>query len=121
MQAEWGGGGAPSSSPLAPGTPPHSVQSYIKCSILFVCSPSSLFFGPSSLCQYLVSEADFQEAEAAVAEFGKPGGVGEMLQNKLQQRAEVKESWVSRGAGDKVGERCVHYSYCSYIIEFIMC
>ncbi len=29
-----------------------------------------------------------------VAEFGRPGGVGEMLQNKLQERAEAKESWV---------------------------
>lgn len=31
-----------------------------------------------------------------VLEFGKHGGVGELLQNKLEQRKEETENWVSK-------------------------
>ena len=47
-----------------------------------------------------MSREEFERTKKIVAEFGRPGGVGEELQKKLLQRAEAKESWVS-------GEPCV--------------
>ena len=46
--------------------------------------------------QYLVSNEEFERTKEIVAEFGKPGGVGEELQRRLLERAETKESWVRK-------------------------
>jgi len=59
-----------------------------------------------------VSEEDYLKTEAVVAEFGRLGGVGEMLQKKLQQRSEVKESWVGLHVG---GAPAVCVCVCVFI------
>jgi choline O-acetyltransferase len=42
-----------------------------------------------------VSSEEFEKTKKIVAEFGRPGGIGELLQKKLLERAEAKENWVS--------------------------
>ena len=42
-----------------------------------------------------MSIEEFEATKRIVAEFGKPGGVGEQLQKKLLERADARESWVS--------------------------
>ena len=54
----------------------------------------------SSLEKYLrcvmpiVSEEIYKKTEAIVQEFGKPGGLGEKLQEILLKIAEEKDNWV---------------------------
>ena len=48
-----------------------------------------------------------------MAEFGKAGGVGEQLQQKLLKRAETHENWVSAGRDGLVVE-LLHKLYSSY-------
>ena len=45
--------------------------------------------------QPLVSKVELEQTKALVAEFGRPGGVGEKLQKLLEKRAEEKDNWVS--------------------------
>ena len=45
--------------------------------------------------QHLVSREEFERTKKIVAEFGRPGGVGEELQKKLLQKAENTENWAS--------------------------
>ena len=42
----------------------------------------------------LVDEEDFEYTQDLVRDFLKPGGDGEMLHNKLVQRAKTEENWV---------------------------
>ena len=44
--------------------------------------------------QPLLSEEELAETKRQAEEFGQPGGVGEWLQKKLQERAASRESWV---------------------------
>ena len=44
--------------------------------------------------KHLVPEEKYRRTQATVEEFGAPGGVGEMLQHKLQQRRESQANWV---------------------------
>ena len=44
--------------------------------------------------QPLLSEEELAETKRQAEEFGRPGGVGEWLQKKLQERAASRESWV---------------------------
>ena len=41
-----------------------------------------------------MSNEEFERTKEIVAEFGKPGGVGEQLQRELMERAESTDSWV---------------------------
>ena len=43
----------------------------------------------------IVSEENYKKTEAIVHEFGKPGGLGEKLQEILYKIAEEKDNWVS--------------------------
>lgn len=42
-----------------------------------------------------MSDEELEKTKKVVAEFGRPGGVGEQLQKKLFERAEEKENWVT--------------------------
>ena len=42
-----------------------------------------------------MSNEEFERTREVVAEFGKPGGMGEELQRRLLERAKTRESWVS--------------------------
>ncbi|KAL2083572.1 hypothetical protein ACEWY4_021345 [Coilia grayii] len=44
--------------------------------------------------KHLVPEEKFKKTKAIVEKFGAPGGLGEMLQQNLQQRSESKTNWV---------------------------
>ncbi|CAL9699261.1 unnamed protein product [Knipowitschia caucasica] len=44
--------------------------------------------------QHLVPEDQFRKTSAAVERFGSSGGVGELLQRKLQERRDQKDNWV---------------------------
>ncbi|XP_055085775.1 choline O-acetyltransferase-like [Periophthalmus magnuspinnatus] len=44
--------------------------------------------------QHLVCADQFRKTKAAVDKFGAPGGAGELLQEKLQERKEKTENWV---------------------------
>ena len=46
------------------------------------------------MCQHLVTEEEFERTRNIVAEFGKPGGIGEKLQKELLEKAENEENWV---------------------------
>ena len=41
-----------------------------------------------------MSDEEFECTEEIVAEFGKPGGVGEQLQKELMEKAKTSENWV---------------------------
>lgn len=41
----------------------------------------------------IVSEEKYKKTEEIVNEFGKPGGLGEKLQNILYEIAETKDNW----------------------------
>jgi len=42
----------------------------------------------------LVDDDEYQKTLVAVEEFGKPNGVGEKLQRKLEERAKIHDNWV---------------------------
>ncbi|XP_076855924.1 choline O-acetyltransferase-like [Brachyhypopomus gauderio] len=44
--------------------------------------------------KHLVPEAQFLKTKALVEKFGKPGGIGEVLQKKLLEKREKTENWV---------------------------
>ena len=44
--------------------------------------------------QPLVNNDEYQKTLLAVKEFGKPNGVGEKLQRKLEERAKTHDNWV---------------------------
>lgn len=44
--------------------------------------------------RHLVPDQKFRDTQAIVEKFGKPGGMGEMLQKKLQERRDKTENWV---------------------------
>ncbi|XP_071764299.1 choline O-acetyltransferase [Centroberyx gerrardi] len=44
--------------------------------------------------KHLVTEEQFNKTQNIVKQFGAPGGVGELLQNKLTERREDKANWV---------------------------
>lgn len=44
--------------------------------------------------KHLVPEEKFRRTKSIVEKFGAPGGVGEMLQQQLQQRREIGTNWV---------------------------
>lgn len=46
--------------------------------------------------QPLLSSEEMDKTKTVVAEFGKPGGVGEQLQQKLIERAKANDNWVSK-------------------------
>ena len=48
-----------------------------------------------SVPQPLLTEEELAETRRQVEEFGRPGGVGETLQQKLLERAASRESWVT--------------------------
>ena len=41
-----------------------------------------------------IHENEFERTKTIIDEFGKKNGLGEKLQNKLEQLAEKKENWV---------------------------
>lgn len=45
--------------------------------------------------QHLVKEDQFKKTKAIVEKFGAPGGVGEVLQKKLQERRDKTTNWVN--------------------------
>ena len=42
----------------------------------------------------LVNDSEYQKTLMVVEEFGKPNGVGEKLQRKLEERAKSHDNWV---------------------------
>ena len=42
----------------------------------------------------ICSKEQYEKTKKIVEEFKKPGGEGEYLQKKLQERADVKDNWV---------------------------
>lgn len=44
--------------------------------------------------KHLVSEEQYQKSKAVVEKFVMPGGLGEILQQKLLERREKTENWV---------------------------
>lgn len=44
----------------------------------------------------LVDDADFDNTRVIAEEFGKPGGVGEELQEKLVEKSRVEVNWVRK-------------------------
>lgn len=49
--------------------------------------------------QPIVSPEELSHTQKLVAEFRKPGGVGERLQKGLERRAKKTENWVGQGSG----------------------
>jgi len=49
----------------------------------------------TELIQPILTQAQYAKTKDVVKEFGKPGGEGETLQNKLREYAETKDNWVS--------------------------
>lgn len=49
----------------------------------------------SVIVQPLLSEEEMEDTRKAVAEFGRPGGEGEKLQEKLLEKAKINDNWVS--------------------------
>lgn len=45
--------------------------------------------------RHLVPEEQFHRSQAIVQRFGAPGGLGETLQQKLLERQEKTDNWVS--------------------------
>ena len=43
----------------------------------------------------LVDDADFSNTKIIAEEFGKPGGIGEMLQERLIEKSRMEVNWVS--------------------------
>jgi len=50
----------------------------------------------TELIQPILTPAQYAKTKDVVKEFGKPGGEGETLQNKLREYAETKDNWVSK-------------------------
>lgn len=44
--------------------------------------------------KHLLTEEQFNKTQSIVKQFGAPGGVGELLQQKLVERRENKGNWV---------------------------
>lgn len=44
----------------------------------------------------VVSEEQYNKTEVLVADFGKQGGEGDFLQQKLKEYAERKDNWVMK-------------------------
>lgn len=44
--------------------------------------------------QHLIDDKQFRKTKAIVEKFGGPGGVGEVLQKKLQERRDKTSNWV---------------------------
>ena len=42
----------------------------------------------------LLNEQEFAKTQAVVEEFGQPGGVGEQLHRKLEEKARGSDNWV---------------------------
>lgn len=53
------------------------------------------------MLQPIISEEELNHTQELVAEFRKPGGVGERLQKGLERRAKKTENWVGRDFGPK--------------------
>jgi len=51
------------------------------------------------MLQPIISEEELNHTQELVAEFRKPGGVGERLQKGLERRAKKTENWVGRDFG----------------------
>ena len=65
-----------------------------KVGITMVCIVYHYHPPPPSFLQALVSNEEFERTKEIVAEFGKPGGVGEQLQKELMEKAKTSENWV---------------------------
>nr|XP_061794037.1 choline O-acetyltransferase-like [Nerophis lumbriciformis] len=48
-----------------------------------------------SCVKHLLTDEQFQKSQETVKRFGAPGGVGELLQRKLQEKREKTDNWVS--------------------------
>lgn len=53
--------------------------------------------------QPIISPEELSHTRELVAEFRKPGGVGERLQKGLERRARKTENWVGQGSGPSSG------------------
>lgn len=60
--------------------------------------------------QPIISEEELNHTQELVAEFCKPGGVGERLQKGLERRAKKTENWVGQATGSGWGECYPHLS-----------
>ena len=47
-----------------------------------------------NIMKSVLSPEEYSRTQIIVEDFGKPGGTGEMLQEKLKKVAEVKDNWV---------------------------
>jgi hypothetical protein len=47
-----------------------------------------------SSVEHLIPEEQYGVTKALVADFGRPGGEGEFLQEKLREVAEMRDNWV---------------------------
>ena len=45
--------------------------------------------------KHLLTEEQFNKTQNVVKQFGAPGGVGKLLQSKLEERRENKANWVN--------------------------
>lgn len=52
--------------------------------------------------QPIISEEELNHTQELVAEFRKPGGVGERLQKGLERRARKTENWVGWDSGPRL-------------------
>lgn len=52
--------------------------------------------------QPIISEEELSHTQELVAEFRKPGGVGERLQKGLERRAKKTENWVGWDSGPRL-------------------
>ena len=71
------------------------------CNMQCIC----MFFQP------LLSAEELHQTRSVVAEFGKAGGLGERLQQKLLERAKTHENWVS------LSEISVSYLMCTVLFS----
>lgn len=59
----------------------------------------------------LLFDSEYENTKNVVAEFKKPGGVGEQLQNKLLEKASKSDNWLAEW-----WDRCAYFGYRSSVV-----
>lgn len=71
--------------------------------------------------QPIISEEELNHTQELVAEFRKPGGVGERLQKGLERRAKKTDNWVGWDAGPREGGGLMPTSPVSWLHPLHVC
>ena len=59
----------------------------------------------------ILFDSEYAQTKRVVADFMKPGGVGEKLQSKLEQKASTSDSWLAEWWDD-----CAYFGYRASVV-----